>query len=115
MAIDLSTSLRDLLIEHIDGRPVPLRTYSRSTMMRSSSAPYQSVAALIKRGYLEARVGADGVPTETIITEKGRAALAAVLADMADAMRRIDAAAQERMSSTRKIGELIELLQQRRR
>jgi hypothetical protein len=83
----LTTGMRDVLIEHID-RPVPIVRASILTGAEAHAAAtrYKSVGALINSGCL--RTDRPAAPRTTIITEVGRAALAAALADWADALAR---------------------------
>jgi hypothetical protein len=83
----LTTGMRDVLIEHIDG-PVPIvRTTDFTGIEAHAMATrYKSVWALLDRGLL--KKDRELVPKFTIITEPGRAELAKALADWADALVR---------------------------
>jgi len=86
-------AIRDMLIEHLDGSPVTLRTTINKKTdpmgdLISLRQRRRLVGYLQVRGYLVARVCANGVGMETVITQKGRAALASALADWADALVR---------------------------
>lgn len=86
-------NVRELLIEHIDGRPVLLSRHSPSPATTFGdriawTARSRMVRSLLDQKLLQSRVCADGVGMETVITEKGRAALAKALADWADAICR---------------------------
>ena len=89
-----NSAARDLLIEHIDGTPVTLRFYKKDDPYISHgqrlamSAKRRLIGALLVAGFLKTVCCEDGVGMETIITEKGRGALAAALADWADAIVR---------------------------
>jgi hypothetical protein len=83
---------RDLLIEHLDGRPVALHSPTKDATLgaRADMASRRRlVASLIARRFLCTRACADGVGCETVITEAGRAALAEALANWADALCRV--------------------------
>jgi hypothetical protein len=78
----VSTVLRDLLIEHIDGPrnvPVPLVVIGTHNRM-------QSIGAAVSRGLL--RFDRHSPPRQTFITERGREVLGAALGDWADALVR---------------------------
>jgi len=73
----LPGTMRDLLIEHLDGRRVPFVTATpRVTISR----------ALLARGWVVP--DRENRPRFTTITQKGREVLAAALADWADAIAR---------------------------
>lgn len=84
----LSNSIRDLLIEHIDG-PVPISAGIIPGSMTEKTDLYLRGRALTNcfdRDYLvpDRRVS----PTSTMLTEQGRAVLCEALADWADALSR---------------------------
>lgn len=86
-------SVRDLLIEHIDGRPVLMPRIVRTPEVTfgdriSATARTRLVRSLLERKFLVSRVCVDGIGMETVITEKGRVALCQALADWADALCR---------------------------
>jgi hypothetical protein len=83
----LTTGMRDVLIEHIDG-PVPIVRAGNLSGARckAEAIRYKSVWALMDRGLLIQRPGFS--PRFTIITEAGREELAKALADWADALVR---------------------------
>jgi hypothetical protein len=90
----ISTQVRDLLIDHIDGTPVTLRvTKSEADRMtlgerRELALRRRVIGHCIVRGFLRTRVCDDGVGCETTITDKGRMVLAQALGDWADAIVR---------------------------
>lgn len=73
----ISTPLRDLLIEHIDG-PVAVRV--------ADCARYCRIHGAVRAKLLT--FDRPRRPRQTAITERGRAALAEALADWADALSR---------------------------
>jgi len=79
----LTVTMRDILIEHVDGAS-PIRVRGLSTNYRRAQR------ALIRRKFLIVHPPSHLVirPIETRITEAGRQALAALLADYADALVR---------------------------
>lgn len=79
MAVVISPALRDLLIEHIDW-PIPFRV--------RDVARHAVVKAALGREWLYTQPYGVFRPTHTVLTEKGRAVLAAALADWAEAMVR---------------------------
>lgn len=87
----LSRSMRDCLIRHIDQTRVAiLRNYeslsdNRQRVIMAQQSKSQQAA--LKRGWLKRTPQRDF----TVITESGRAALAAGLADWADALARVGA------------------------
>jgi hypothetical protein len=89
----ISAQMRDVLIEHLDGRPVPIiliwnaRSTAESARIHHRS---RTVGSLIERGLLRTnRVGSRLRPTHTILTDDGREQLAAALGDWADALSRV--------------------------
>jgi hypothetical protein len=87
---------RDLLIEHLDGHPVTLVRRTRdpeSTFGERISLVVRRrlIQAMVDRQFLTPRICEDGIGMETVITQKGRAALAAALGDWADALCRAEA------------------------
>lgn len=85
----ISTTMRDLLIEHMDGHPVVLspRWHWRAPAPQPEAARIrrETVDGLIARGFLEIRVTDTGL-RETVITKHGREALSCALARWADCM-----------------------------
>jgi hypothetical protein len=81
--------LRELLIDHLDGAEVALRAPSalKGMAAHAAAARYTLTMALIGRGWLR-QMGSQARPTHTVITERGRDALAELLADYADALAR---------------------------
>ena len=75
----ITTRMRDLLIEHIDG-PVPI---IRNTVRPNRFLIVRGAVELGLLRYDEARCAR---PKRTVITEKGRELLAEALADWADAI-----------------------------
>jgi hypothetical protein len=78
--MSLSTTMRDVLIEHLDGAAVPI--------VRRPGDRDRVVKALILRGLLKVNSNQAKAPTHTLITEPGRAELAALLGEYADAIVR---------------------------
>lgn len=76
----ISPAQRDILIEHIDGRPISLGKARRSIQRGS-------INGLIHRGLLKT-TKVNKWRIETTITEKGRETLAEALAEYADALIR---------------------------
>lgn len=75
---DFKTSMRDALIDHIDeAQPVNLKATN-----------YSTIRAAVDRGFLRYHPQQCLRPTKTVLTEKGREALAIALADWADALTR---------------------------
>jgi hypothetical protein len=85
----LSRGQRDVLIAHLDGTPVPIifpASCSDSFAACEAQGRYQTTMALVTRGFL--RTDNKLRSTHTMITEDGRNAIAAALADWADALVR---------------------------
>lgn len=81
MTLPVTTQLRDLLIEHIDG-PVPINV--------RQPARYNLVRGAVDRGLLRTNTRGHARPSHTFITESGRATLCAALGDWADALVRMN-------------------------
>lgn len=96
MSQPLSVAARDVLIEHIDGRPVPIivPTSVDPIDRPAMGCRYKATAALLKRGFLRTD-GSGARPAATVITEAGRMKLASELADWADAIQRAALAISE--------------------
>lgn len=85
----ITRKMRDVLIEHIDG-PVPVEVptgprgghHAREVALRA-----RTIRALINNRLLRGKTDSPR-PTHTVITMAGRAELAEVLADWADALVR---------------------------
>ncbi len=95
----LSSNMRDVLIEHLDGREVPIMRVSELRGFRGAAGGdrLRTTQALLSRGLLKtngARSTAYAVqqhqkaPTHTMITEAGRRELCALLGEYADAIVR---------------------------
>jgi hypothetical protein len=84
----ISASMRDVLIAHLDGRKVPVIIVPKDDGMKAHRAACaaSSTHALIVRGML--RPNTPRHPKYTIITDAGRAALAKLLAEYAEALIR---------------------------
>lgn len=91
----ISRTMRDVLIDHLDCRAVPILRPSDSSGQdaRDRSVRHSVTEALIVRGLL--RTDHRYKPQTTIMTEAGRAALAAVLADWAEAIVKAQFKAEE--------------------
>ena len=97
MASEPSTNLnvRDLLIEHMDGTPVTIKFYSRTDPSithgerAAMAGKRRIIGQLIFQGYLKTTRCEDGIGMETVITDKGRLALARALANWADALCKV--------------------------
>lgn len=74
----LTVCARDILIAHIDGRPVAFVAHG---------IQHNSIRALVRIGYLRVEPGIR-IARHTRITEAGRAMLARALADWAEAIER---------------------------
>jgi len=87
----ISTQMRDVLIDHLDGQKVPiLRVADVSGIEAHDRASRQATTtALIARGLLKTD-GRLSAPRFTVITEAGRRILSAMLADWADALSRAE-------------------------
>ena len=80
----ISAGMRDVLIEHLDGRQVKI-VNAKDYMgleARGMQDRQITVAALLRRHWIRATF------KHTVITEKGRAALARCLGEYADALSR---------------------------
>ena len=86
----LSTKMRDVLIDHLDGAAVPIIKISELSGLDASRAAdrHLTTRALILRGFLKHNSNRAKAPTHTLITEAGRAELAALLGEYADALIR---------------------------
>jgi hypothetical protein len=82
----ITSSIRDVLIEHIDGkRPFVLRAKSKAFQdSHDAIVRAPSIMASLRNGYLRMT----GSPPFTVLTESGREVLARALADWADALSR---------------------------
>lgn len=89
----LTRDLRDVLIEHLDGKEVPLSSVEPKSRRQRTFSVLRTMRML--RGVPEE------MPRHTIITDKGRHELAKMLADYADAFLRI-AMAREDQAEMRK-------------
>ena len=117
----LSSNMRDVLIDHLDGREVPIVRVSELKGFRGAAGGdrLRTTQALLARGFLKtngARSSAYAVqqhqkaPTHTTITEAGRRELCALLGEYADAIMRArfelpptgDGAAVERWQDRRR-------------
>ena len=81
----LSPPMRDILLEHVDGRLIPIiRPWSIKDKVEAERASHlmKSQTALLARGLI--RSHGRGKPTHTVITESGRVALRSVLAEYAE-------------------------------
>ncbi len=79
--------MRDILIEHLDGKRVPyiVRAKSRSFEdCHNSMGRHPTLRSAVSRGLLRVT----GSPPHTVMTESGREALSKTLADWADALIR---------------------------
>lgn len=87
MSIAVSPSVRNVLLEHIDGAGV-LWTRNMAAIAPGQrhgvSARSRTLISLIARGWV--KVDKREYPTRTYITDAGREALAKALADWADAL-----------------------------
>ncbi len=95
----LSSHMRDVLIDHLDGREVPIMRVSELQGFRGAAGGdrLRTTQALLSRGLLKtngARSASYAVqqhqkaPTHTTITEAGRRELCALLGEYADAIVR---------------------------
>ena len=95
----LSSNMRDVLIDHLDGREVPIMRVSELQGYRGAAGGdrLRTTQALLARGLLKtngARSASYAVqqhqkaPTHTTITEAGRRELCALLGEYADAIMR---------------------------
>ena len=117
----LSSNMRDVLIDHLDGREVPIMRVSELRGFRGAAGGdrLRTTQALLSRGLLKtngARSASYAVqqhqkaPTHTTITEAGRRELCALLGEYADAIVRArfelpptgDGAAVERWQDRRR-------------
>jgi hypothetical protein len=87
----ITTHQRDLLIDHLDGpAPIvnsPLARREHAANWKTVSARREALKGLVERGLLRLDMR-HRTPRTTVMTEKGRAALAAALADWAEALVR---------------------------
>lgn len=74
-------TLRDILIEHLDGAAVDFRLADPHSSRR------RAIMVLLERGLIEATDRAR--PSATTITEKGRAEMCRLLANWADALLKV--------------------------
>jgi hypothetical protein len=95
----ISALMRDMLIDHLDDKKVRVVEPGNFAGLDASKAAIrvQTTNALIARGWV--RAGPGKHPRFTIITDAGRAALAKLLAEYADALTRAGYRAEERASS----------------
>ncbi len=86
----LSSKMRDVLIDHLDGRPVPLlRTSELSGVEAKRCADrWLTTRSLLLRGFLKHNSNGAKAPTHTLVTEAGRRELGALLGEYADAIVR---------------------------
>ncbi len=88
----LSSKMRDVLIDHLDGAAVPVVKIKISELggLDASRAAdrYITTRALILRGFLKYPSNRAKAPTHTLITEAGRAELGMLLGEYADALAR---------------------------
>lgn len=86
----LSSKMRDVLIDHLDGAAVPIIKISELSGLDASRGADRHITtrALILRGFLKHNSNRAKVPTHTLITEAGRAELCALLGEYADAIMR---------------------------
>lgn len=89
-AEQMNRNMRDLLIEHIDQKPVPIIfCMSVPPAQRDRLASrYQTLLAASRYGYI--KFDRHPAPRTSTITDSGRNALAKVLADWADAICRME-------------------------
>ena len=94
----LSSKMRDVLIDHLDGRAVPIvkpigasgGAYKAVEALAASRDADRSltIRALLTRGFLKHNSNRAKPPTHTLITEAGRKELGALLGEYADAILR---------------------------
>jgi len=86
----LSSKMRDVMIDHLDGRAVPIIRISELSGVEASRAADRHITtrALLLRGFLKPNSNQTKNPVYTLITEKGRAELCALLGEYADAILR---------------------------
>jgi hypothetical protein len=86
----LSAAMRDMLIAHLDGQPVPIIHSASVSGLSAKESQTRSItiAALISRGWIRFNNPNATTPRCTYLTEPGRHALAQVLAEYADALTR---------------------------
>ena len=86
--MSISRQMRDVLIDHIDGAPVEIIRVEIAKgdglRARDLALRLHTTTALLNRGWLKTRSDRKA----TLMTDAGRAALAEVLADWADALTR---------------------------
>lgn len=84
--------MRDVLIEHMDGRKVPVNR-------KAGSSYWRTMNSCLARKLIEYRRqrGKEGThhPEFTVITDAGRSELAKALADWADALVRVEELRQD--------------------
>lgn len=88
--MNMTAPMRDLLIEHIDG-PVPLHKTSQNDTLgqiRDRHLRTRMIVACLDHGWLEFDTNCS--PTTSIMTEKGKHALCAVLAEWADVLTKAE-------------------------
>jgi hypothetical protein len=90
---NLRPRARDLLIEYLDGRHVPIIRQQRNGHFSNCdpdvSRRNQSIGALLKQGWIKpVTVAGKAGPIATVITEAGRQVISEALADWADALDR---------------------------
>ena len=84
----LTEAMRDVLIEHLDGRAVPVVVVAKNGLDGPALGRRQQVVqAMVERGYLKQANATTRHPFTTI-TDKGRARLSEALANWADALVR---------------------------
>lgn len=90
--LSISHWKRDVLIEHMDGRRVPVMTAASFTGQEAITASRRLVTlnSLLRLGYLS--TGNQIKPRYTVITDRGRAVLAKVLAEYAEILHRAEIA-----------------------
>ena len=84
----LSSNMRDVLIDHLDGREVPVIRVSELSGIEASRRGDRilTTRALILRGFLKYPGSRSKAPTHTLITEAGRKELGALPAELMDAL-----------------------------
>jgi hypothetical protein len=86
----ISRKMRDVLIDHLDGREVPIIHATEASGMeaRDLALKQHTTSALLHRRLL--KIDGKLPPRTTTITESGRSELCRALADWADALARAD-------------------------